>query len=329
MQGNSHCRWKRLPGAKKEPKNVTNVPEELVQYTGREPRIDDPVQRIGYALSVMGSGAYYRAGTFDHQQKSHQLVLNEDTAGFIYSDFTSLDVVYAPQSRPQLERLVNRLCPKGRSDREKILALLDHVYRGAARENVDVFPGRRLYVLNAREEEVLKLNRCSCECNTRLIVCLAQIAGFPARYTSSYSFVDPRKGYALNGGHAMPEIYLEGGWALFDSDHGFFCLKEDGRIASLWELRRDPSLVERQPDWVYGSFGRTRDCHLSFRETFLSPYSVMSFTNYSVNGHRDYDWNWIYCPQDEEDAYGKAVAREREALRKKLVSELVRNQGRG
>ena len=314
--------------SRKEPENVTKVPEELVQYTGREPRIDDPVQRIGYALSMMGSGAYYKEGTFDYHQKSTQIVLNEETAGFIYSGFTPLETAYAPQSRPQLERLANRLCPDGLSDREKILALVDHVYRGAARENVDIFSGRKLFVLNAREEEVLKLNRCSCECNTRLIVCLAQIAGFPARCTASYSFVDPRRDYAFNGGHAMPEIHLEGGWALFDSDHGFFCLKEDGRIASLWDLRRDPSLVERQPDWVYNSFGRTRDCHLSFRKTFLSPHSVISFTNYSVDDHKGYDWKWIYIPGDREDPRRKALSREREALRKKLVGELVRDQGR-
>ena len=267
----------------------------------------------------MGSGAYYKEGTFDHHQKSNQIVLNEETAEFIYRDFTSLEVVYPQQSRPQLERLVNRLCPDGLSDREKILALVDHVYRGAARENVDVFSGRELFVLNAREEEILKLNRCSCECNTRLIICLAQITGFPARYTSSYAFVDPQKDYAVNGGHAMPEIYLEGGWALFDSDHGFFCLKGDGRFVSLWELRQDPSLVERQPDWVYRSFGRTRNGYFSFRETFLSPHAVMSFTNYSVNDHKDYDWKWIYNPLDEEDACHQAVIREKEALRKKLI----------
>ncbi|HUW57286.1 MAG TPA: transglutaminase domain-containing protein [Planctomycetota bacterium] len=313
--------------SKKESVQVTGIPEELVPYAGREPRIDDPVQRIGYALSVAGSSATYKEGTFDHHQKGNQIVLNEETAGFIYRDFTPLEVAYAPQSRPQLERLVNRLCPDGLSDREKVLALVDHVYRGAARENVDIFSGRKLFVLNAREEEVLKLNRCSCECNTRVIVCLAQIAGFPARYTSSYSFADPEKDYALNGGHAMPEIYLEGGWALFDSDHGFFCLKEDGKIASLWELRQDPSLVERQPEWVYNSFGRTRKAHLGFRATFLSPHSVMSVTNYSVNDHKDYDWNWILIPGDREDPRRKALTRERESLRKKLVGELVGNQG--
>ena len=302
---------------------MTAIPKDLLQYTGREPRIDDPVQHIGYALSVAASAAYYKEGTFDHHQKGAQVVLNEATAEFIYSGFTPLEVAYVPGSRPQLERLVRRLCPDGLSDREKVLALVDYVYRGAARENVDVFSGRKLFVLNAREEEVLKLNRCSCECNTRTIVCLAQIAGFPARYTSSYSFVNPERGYAINGGHAMPEIHLEGGWALFDSDHGFFCLKADGRIASLWDLRQDPDLVERQPDWVYHSFGRKRKAHLGFRETFLSPHSVMSVTNYSVNDHGDYDWNWILIPADRDDPRREALAREREALRRKLVAELT------
>ena len=213
---------------------------------------------------------------------------------------------------------------RGKADnRGKVLAILDYVYRGRYDENVDVFPGRHLYVLNALEEEIPKVGHVSCECNSRLIICLAQIAGFPARFVSSYAYVDPGNGYAVDGGHALVEIFLEGRWSLFDSDHGFFCVKKDGAIASLWDLVQDLSLVERQPNRVYNAFGHNRDWHFSFRKTFLSPYSVKSFSNYSANDYLHYDWRWIYCSDDPDDKTAVQVRKAREKLKKKLLAELL------
>jgi hypothetical protein len=302
---------------------MKNVPEALRKYTGRSPLIDTPVKQVGYAISLHGSQMIYKEGTYDWHQKIHQIVLNKETADFIYRDFTPLEIDYKPGSRPLLERTVARLCAGKKTDREKVLAIVDYVYRGRYKENVDLFPGRHVNVLNALEEEIPKVGHVSCECNTRLIICLAQIAGFPARYAGSYTYIDPANNYAVDGGHAMAEIFVDSKWSLFDSDIGFFCVKKDNTIASLWDLEQDLSLVENQPDWVYTAFGRDRKWHLAFRKTFLSPHSVKSFSNYSVNDYLQFDWRWIFLSDDPNDKVVAQIGRERQELKQKLIKELL------
>jgi len=302
---------------------MKHIPEVLRKYAGRDAHIEDPIRRIGFELSLVGSNVYYKEGTYDWHQKATQIVLNKETADFIYRDLTPLEIGYLRKSRPFLERTVARLCAGKADERDKVMSMLDYVYRGRYTENVDLFPGRDIYILNALEEEIPKVGHVSCECNSRLIICLAQIAGFPARYVSSYTYVDPDNGYALDGGHAMVEVFLEGRWSLFDSDHGFFCVRKDGLIASLWDLEQDLSLVESQPEWVYRAFGRNREWHLSFRKTFLSPYSVKSFSNYSANDYLQYDWRWVFCSDDPDDATAAQCRKAREDLRQELVGKLV------
>ena len=98
-----------------------------------------------------------------------------------------------------------------------------------------------------------------CEDRSRLIICLCQIAGIPARLVASYMWWDPQDNYAMHGGHAIVEIFLEGGWAFFESlKRGFYCIREDGRIASLWDILQHPELAERLHRrcrvHTYGSF---------------------------------------------------------------------------
>ena len=295
------------------------VPDKLKKYVGRRPEINDTVEKIGYELSVLGSDIVYNANTADHAIKDRQIIYNDETVEYVYADFTSLTINYAVGTRPLLERIINMVCADIEGDREKVLAILDYVYRGHKQHNVNIFPQRDVYILNAMEEEISKLSRVSCECHSRLIICLCQIAGFPARNISTYSFVDPDKDFKLKGGHTMVEIYIEDKWSLFDSDYGFFCLMDGNRIAGLHDVRADPSLVLSQPNWVYESFGMDKKWHLRLQENYLSPHSVMSYSNYSANEYLDYDWQWVFYDNDAE--LSQRIRDAKKTLRTKLLEQ--------
>ena len=119
----------------------------------------------------------------------------------------------------------------------------------------------------------------------------------------------------------MVEVFLEGKWVLFDSDHGFFCELDDGCLASLWEVVQDLSIIDRQPDWIYNSFGNSRKWHTQFQRTFLSPHSVKSVSNYSVNDSLGYDWHWILSEHGRDAEKRQRVQQEREALKQELLEE--------
>ena len=59
-------------------------------YSGRYPRIDDPLMRAAYILGVEIAERFYPPGTADWDQKAGQVVLNEVTAEYLYTSFTPL-----------------------------------------------------------------------------------------------------------------------------------------------------------------------------------------------------------------------------------------------
>lgn len=300
---------------------MTEIPWAIRPHAGREPRIDDPVQRIGYRLSLLMSAGYYGPQTCDWQLKANQVVLNEATADYLYTEFSPTQVSYQAGSRPVLEKLAGRIASGGQSDRERVLGILDYVYRGYRHDHADLFPGQKLAVLNAQEEEIPKLGHVSCECHSRLTICLCNIIGLPARYVSLFGWVDPDRDFVVRGGHTMTEVLLEGKWSVFDSDWGFFCQLDDGRLASIWELVCDPSLVDRQRDRVYSRFGKSRKWHGEFQRCFLSPYSVRAISNYSVNDWLRFDWNWIFASGDANEPHLRKLLEARDRLKDELVKE--------
>jgi transglutaminase-like putative cysteine protease len=294
---------------------------KIQEFVGRRPRIDDPLKRAAYVYDVTLSETVYPPGTADWDQKNGQALLTEETAEYLYSAYTPLTLHYQPGSRPLLERVVARVCRPEMTEREKVFAIINYAYEGFKNDFINVLPPNTV-ILNAIEEEVLKLNGGQCEDRSRLMICLAQIAGFPARLVASYSWFSPEEGYKSRSGHAIVEIYLEGGWAFFESlNRGFYCIKADGKIASAWEILQDPGLAERQSEAVLADCKRTREKFLWYRDEYLTKRAVVTLANYSVWDGWRYDWRWI--------ASGKANPRfqERQVLRKELRRKLLGELG--
>ena len=296
--------------------------DSLQQYAGRYPRIDDPLMRAAYLRGVTISESYYPPGTADWDQKARQVVLNEETADYLYTVHTPLDLHYVPGSRPQLERVVSRVVDPSMKERGKVLAIVDYCHHGFREDYADILP-EKMVVLNAREEEVLKLNGGQCEDRARLMICLCQIAGIPARLVVVYSHYRSEENYAVHGGHAIVEIFCEDAWAFFDTNvMDFYCRRDDGRIASLWDLRQRPELVENQPDSVYQGGSTTKEKFVWYRDEYLSNRSSATISNYCAWDWWRYDWRWIPVSRAPGNADTERLRRERRALDRRLLAEI-------
>src|SRR5690606_14400589 len=68
--------------------------------------------------------------------------------------------------------------------------------------------------------------------------------------------------------------------------------KEDGTLASAWDLLQDPGLVDRQPPEVLAHRCPRADHGLA--PQYYHPSSVTIVCNYLVADHGKYDYSWVY-----------------------------------
>jgi len=294
----------------------------IQMYTGRNPHIDDPLMRAAYQRGVIVSESVYPSGTADWDQKACQVLLCEDTADYLYSAYTPLPLHYVPGSRPQLERAVRRVVTSEMTEREKVFAIVKYCHHGFREDYVNIVPEKTV-VLNAAEEEILKLNGGQCEDRARLMICMCQIAGIPARLVAVYSHFRPEENYKVHGGHAIIEIFCEGGWAFFDTNvMDFYCLREDGRLASLWDLRCHPEWVEKQDAAVYEECASTKEKFIWYRDEYLSTRSAATIANYHVWDGWRYDWKWIPVSSRPGNIDRAEKKKKRRELDRRLLAEI-------
>jgi len=262
-------------------------------YLGTTARCVDPRQAAVLLENSTISRSVYRPGTVDHDLFDHAMVLHEETAEQIYSDFTDLGGSHVRGSRPFLEKIVERVTAGRTGERDTMLALLDWcrdipiMYArgawGAMGQSPEPFHG-------GAEEEVIRKGSSMCNEQARVLCILAQIAGLPARYVGHMTLIDyddPRSGT----GHGVNEIYVEGGWAYADI-RGRYFLKEDGSFASAWDLLRDPGLYDRQSDEVLAH--RLAGFDHEGARAYYHATSVTIVANYYAADHPDYDYSWVY-----------------------------------
>lgn len=237
------------------------------------------VQRA-YTASIHRTVAFYGEDLVDSQMTHDQVRLCEATADYVYSRYTPLELKYQRGQRPELEKLVARLTVGKTSERERALAVMRCVrdlYKGVPADRAqgasDLFHG-------GLEEEVIKKNSSMCCEQSRVFCVLCQVAGIPARYIGHYV-----------GGHGVSEAYVEGAWAYFDN-RGKYFVKPDGKLASAWDLIRDPSLIERQSPKMTAEFRPGYDYEPTRR--YFAPVEVTVAINYFVWDWARFGYDWIW-----------------------------------
>ncbi len=215
-----------------------------------------------------------------------QIRLAPETAGFLYGAFTPLTVTYHRGSRPRLEKIVAEvLSGVESSPRAQVLALLEwtaQVIRHAMHVKGETPVDRAL-----SEEALLDSGWGYCNEKARILVSLAQIAGYPGRMVSIYHSTGIH-------GHMVSEIHVEGEWAMADPTFAVVVPKNKGRWASAKDLSWEASL-NSTTDEVYRAgilkmdrlhgpgmnvpdsiLVRDRPCRM-FAQIGISNYPIFSF----------------------------------------------------
>lgn len=272
---------------------MTRTAFDVSRYTGIDAQCPQAAQAAVLLENSTISRNVYRPGTVDHVFFDQGVVLCEETAEYLYSEFTPLEQPYVKGTRVFLEKAVAVATAGCSSDREKAIALMDWC------RDIPVAYGRSAGPFGegslepfhgGAEEEVIRKGSTMCNEQSRVLAIMAQIAALPSRYVGHMTLIDydnPNSGT----GHGVNEIYVEGSWAYFDI-RGRYFLKDDGSFASAWDLLKDPDLINRQgPDVLSHRFNRMS--HDTFGK-FYQPSSVTVVVNYLVADHAKYDYSWVY-----------------------------------
>ncbi len=267
----------------------------LAQYKGRYFGVTDPIQKLNLDYSAAVMEPYYPHGIVDDVVYQVDAIrLCDATAGELYSSYTPLDVQYERGSRPVLEQVVAERTDEAMSEREKLLALLGFVrdLPDQPREIPDDFGG-------GTEEQVIQKSDNYCGEQARLMAHLCQIAALPARRVVHYLNFLPDG--SLCDGHALTEVYVEGGWAYADI-RGIVIEWPDGHLASTYDLMMFPEIIANQPDHIVGQIREGYDL-AGTRSRFVSPRNINALSNYFISQADRYDYTTVPHPPGWREAY--------------------------
>ena len=159
----------------------------------------------------------------------------EETAKFLYEQYTPITVDYKKGTLPAYEILVQKHVSGLKSDREKAVHLLTKVVPVVAKHPTippcgEFIPGNR----GLSDEELLVSGDAWCNEQSRLFVRLCQVAGIPARMI----FLNYSEKAAQESGlssHVISEFYAEGRWSMVDPTFSVVFPHPDGHLMSAAE----------------------------------------------------------------------------------------------
>jgi hypothetical protein len=273
------------------------------QFRGKKFPIKDLLTRLGYERSLRSSELAYPASSVDAVMQDEQLWLNEETADYIYTDFTPTKATYTKGSRQKLEEIVERTTRGCRTPRLKVIALMRF-----CRDIPENFPSPidpKTIFFGGTEEEFIKKGSRECNEMARTMAVLCQIAGVPSRYVGHFGQYLPGPEYFA--GHGVVEVFVEGKWTYVDMEGGKFFIKPDGTFADTWELKNNPWLLDSQPKWVTREIKKGYSVQTT--RLYLSARSITVVNNYFADDFAKYNYPWRWFTPALERKFA-AMARE-------------------
>jgi hypothetical protein len=204
-------------------------PEVLKAYTGYQ-NLCCP----WHQHELRGVARFLEPGSLELRNISNMVRIVPETADYLYTEYTPLETQYEPGSRLSLEAIAEHETVGAQSDVEKAKLLCEYVNREVFRPapNHWEYPGGVTYY-GGRDEEIIARKSKICNDIARVFCALCQIVGIPARIV-----------YNL---HVVAEAFVDGGWSVFDLNYGLYHVRDDGRLASAWDIQRDRSILESHP----------------------------------------------------------------------------------
>ena len=279
---------------------LDEVPEAIRPYMG----CPDYVKNIDPHTHGYPS---YMPRALERQQLDRSILACDATHAFLYGGaYTPPRADYTPGTRPLLEQIVAAVCKNCRGDAETAKALVR--WRRANVQHIGVCG-------LGTEEEILLGGYSMCHDASRTLVILCQVAGLGARLVIGLN-------EKLGGGHTLTEICIDGQWAIFDPSPCMpfaFLEQPDGRLASCWDVHRDPSIPTRcKPEFAaptaierYGTYFadfRLVNYPVTVSTRYLAQRFVRMITaqkiiqNYDYTGHLNHTALSAYTDLDQTAA---------------------------
>jgi len=272
---------------------LDQVPEEFRKYVGMRPPTDDQMHRAHTMAFTLLTECLAAPSTPFRKMAASGLLLCEETEDYIYGQHGSLEEPYRKATRPYLEEWVGTVLREGMNERERAIAL--NASFPALRERFGKVP---VFLYGESDEQTLLKGGGHCSCRGRLLSALCQVAGLQARPVLFWTVPDPKDSEKILGGHTVAEIHVDGQWAYFDPMPGFYCQKPNGSLASIRDIRNDPSLLTDMPQEVQDEMGHTaqpRDGMEPFDYhawRFFQKVVPTCFAAYDVHAPYLGTWNW-------------------------------------
>lgn len=227
---------------------------------------------FGRAYQRMLENDGHAKGSVDRILLQKMIRLCPETADHLYDSFTPLELRDEGGSRPELEGILNRICPATGSKGDAV----DLIVKFTAGLAPNVAPELKAMLIGGTEEQIIRRGSDWCPDVARVACVLCQLAGFPARIVWLFDLE------AAYSGHVIIESFRAGNWGALDPSTGVAYRHRDGRPASTWELMNDPALVERHardPKAFYTSVGQFRCAGLANYFSWEADQYVYSTTH--------------------------------------------------
>jgi transglutaminase-like putative cysteine protease len=175
-----------------------------------------------------------RVKGIDLVQSMNYIKVEDVGTNFAYDNYTSSMIFYRQESRPLLEKIVNKITDDKQAQLDKVRAVTDYVsneIKWAGYFKADT--GEELPAdLALSEEEIIARGYGWCNEQARVFCCLTQIAGITSRMVFA-------KNSQRQYGHAVSEVLLPNGWMLVDQSHNFCFIKDDEPVRGV-DVYNDP-----------------------------------------------------------------------------------------
>ena len=225
-------------------KEANTNSSELLQFDLNTPELNPPdcpewahVETPEWVKPFMGiNGApeahrakkgLYSVGTagIDRYQANHFIWYRPETAKFLYSEYTPLEVGYKKGALPAYEALAAKYTAGLKTDTEKGIALLKEALSASCRHPTmpplgEKVPPNR----NLEDEDLLASGTGWCNEQARVFIRLCQVSGMQARMI-----------HLFGQNHTVAEFYADGKWAMVDATNLFVARGDDGKLLSAAE----------------------------------------------------------------------------------------------
>ncbi len=224
---------------------------------------------FGRAYQSMFENDSHAPGSVDCALFDQMIRLCDETADYLYGEYSPLEVKYQPGDRPVLERHVAQACPDRSSDEARIKGVARFCAGLGAEMDPDDLDNMRV---GGTEEQIIERGSDWCTDVARVGCAMCQIAGLPARLVMLANI-----GQAYSG-HVIIEVYRGGVWGAVDPTTNVIYHHLDSRAstssaprpATTHDLMMQPDLVKahyRDETTLYTVPGQ-------FREAAVSNYFV-------------------------------------------------------